>query len=172
MEPADKQPTKDKFVVFDENTIKRFWGKVNTQSSEECWNWVGYRDRCGYGRFNYKTYPMRKCMPASRYSLLLSCGQPPTEGTWLCCHRCDNTSCVNPNHLYWGTPKDNVADMHKRGRAVKAVSKTRRLTSEMVVEVRAKLQAGVSKSSLGREYGVHRSSIRQIALGRTYRSVI
>lgn len=54
-------------------------------------------------------------------------------------HTCDNPPCVNPNHLLSGTRKDNVRDMHSRGRA----NPKRKLTDEQVAEIRDLAETGM-----------------------------
>ena len=34
----------------------------------------------------------------------------------MACHKCDNTFCINPDHLFVGTGKDNMADASAKGR--------------------------------------------------------
>ncbi len=41
----------------------------------------------------------------------------PAGNKIMCCHACNNDKCSNPDHLYWGTAKDNVQDMHECGHA-------------------------------------------------------
>lgn len=98
----------------------RFWGKVNKTSENKCWEWTGYTlppfiksftdsDK-GYGRFWF----LNKFWLAHRVSWFIKNGEIP-DG--LCVlHTCDNPPCVNPNHLFLGTKKDNSEDMITKGR--------------------------------------------------------
>jgi hypothetical protein len=93
--------------------MERFWNKV--EKTDDCWNWQGGKDRDGYGHIRVEG----KLWQAHRYSTLLD-GRDPIGKVVM--HRCDNPSCVNPNHLSLGTQADNVYDMvakrrHKHKRA-------------------------------------------------------
>lgn len=87
----------------------RFWSFVDKKSDEECWNWVGHRDSSGYGIFRHP-YSTK----AHRVSWYLHYGE--IKNNLLVCHKCDNTSCVNPNHLFLGTILDNNLDKVSKGR--------------------------------------------------------
>jgi hypothetical protein len=87
----------------------RFWAKV--QKGDGCWEWSAGRLPVGYGRF--RVSPEREAL-AHRYSYELNVGPVP-DG--LCVlHRCDNPSCVRPDHLFVGTHKDNTQDMFGKDR--------------------------------------------------------
>ena len=86
---------------------ERFWSKVD--KSGDCWIWTGYRLPSGYGRFNIDG---KRVEVASRVAFFWANGAWPR----FACHHCDNPSCVNPSHLYDGTPATNMRDMVARGR--------------------------------------------------------
>ena len=96
--------------------LERFESKVKLpNNSQECWEWVGSTTRGGYGQLRYKkdgVWTMRRAHCAA-YELLI--GTIP-KGLFVC-HICDTPKCVNPNHLFLGTPKDNVDDREKKGRS-------------------------------------------------------
>ena len=93
-----------------EPLAERFWSKVS--KSDGCWLWVAFRDRNGYGRFG--TSALNRSTLAHRTSYSLTFGDIP-EGMHVL-HKCDNPPCVNPDHLFLGTDKDNAQDCKAKGR--------------------------------------------------------
>lgn len=84
-------------------------------NNTNCWNFTGFRDSEGYGKFWMNSY--NRSIGAHRASYIIFIGEIP-KGK-VVCHRCDNTSCVNPSHLFVGEQKDNIKDKILKNRQAK-----------------------------------------------------
>lgn len=93
------------------NTEDRFWEKVDIGGVNDCWNWKAFVRRDGYGKFYFRG----SCWAAHRVSFVLA-GNELTKDKPCVLHRCDNKLCVNPNHLFAGTYRDNIMDCINKGR--------------------------------------------------------
>jgi len=120
-----------------------------------CWSWRGALDKDGYGIFSYA----KKTYRAASMALRLD-GRPVPKGMHAC-HHCDNPSCVRPDHLYVGSPTENMADAKARNR----LRPKTKLSANEVAEIRA---AGGTHSVIAGAFGVSRSTVSMIKSRRIW----
>lgn len=101
----------EKFVLSSNIDVDKLieYMDIQTDKSEECWLWKGSVGK-GYGLACINGYRGR----SHRISYLLKNGYIP-EGMVIC-HKCDNPSCVNPEHLFAGSNIDNMNDAKNKGK--------------------------------------------------------
>lgn len=152
----------------DTDLIRRFEEKYEKDSETGCWEWTAWTKEDGYGRFarSRADYPY-----AHRVSYQIYVGEIP-EGKQIN-HRCDNRSCVNPDHLYAGTQQDNVDDAKERtgfleGRQGEN-SATAKLTADEVREIRRRYETeDITHRELGDGYGVSHTAIGRAIRGEKW----
>lgn len=148
---------------------ERFWAKVDKRGPDECWEWGASRSSSGYGLF----WAGSRLVAAHRFSWSLVHGSVP--GRLLICHHCDNRGCVNPNHLFLGTQRDNAQDRDRKGRREAPAGGRNgqaKLAKEQVLGVRREYQRGdVYQRELAAKYGVSQCQISKIVLGQCWKHV-
>jgi hypothetical protein len=105
----------------------------------------------------------------NRVAWALANGADP--GGLFVCHRCDNPICVNPAHLFLGTPADNMHDRHAKGRYARGIRPTNaKLTDDIAHELRMGQMFGVRQIALARLYGLSENIVSRTLLGRQWTS--
>lgn len=148
---------------------ERFWQYVDRRGPNECWPWKGTTPD-GYGQF----WSSRKEKDgAHRVIWRMFFGDIP-EGMFVC-HRCDTRACVNPAHLFLGTPKDNTDDMMRKGRwsggrkpGFHNAYLSKPCENE-VMAIRRLSDSGVPTKQLAVAFGVTPVNIRDIVAKRTWK---
>ena len=148
--------------------IERFLDRVDKRP-DGCWVWNGSLFPTGYGQFQ----PERKRSSAGglahRWAYILLVGPIPVRKSVL--HRCDNKSCVNPDHLFLGSQADNIADKVAKGRQARGERHGMSTVSDETVRaIQAALARGVCQAEIGRWYGVSRQYVGFIRRGITRQS--
>lgn len=95
---------------------------------------------------------------------------PIPEGIFVC-HRCDNRRCVNIDHLFLGTPKDNMDDMRQKGRARlwdREKHGRSKLNWSVVALIREDRARGMTNTALAKKYGVAQSRISNVVTGKSW----
>lgn len=147
------------------NTVDDFEKKLVRITESGCWIWVGGLNSNGYGIFSYNG----KQLKAYRFSFELHNG-PIINGLYVC-HRCDVPACVNPNHLFLGTNKDNTLDSVKKGRHKNPCftgedHHNAKLTKDDVIAIRASNETLIV---LGDRYGVAFQTISKIKRNKAWK---
>lgn len=132
-----------------------------TPDENGCWLWPGGIESNGYGRAKHDG----KVWWVHRLSYVHHHG-PIREGA-LVCHHCDVRHCVNPEHLFLGTPADNTADMVSKGRhRVGERAPNAKLTEADVLAIRADTRG---LEAIAAAYGVSGPTVSEIKKRRTWK---
>jgi hypothetical protein len=135
----------------------------NYEKSDGCWIWKGSINRGGYGKIGTNSTAHRRAYEYRN-------GEIP-QGISVC-HKCDNRLCVNPDHLFLGTRKDNSRDMVSKGREAKGSKVgTSKLNEEKVLEIRRLRIDGWKIKDLCEKFGVHPGNIQYICKNKSWKHV-
>lgn len=177
----------------------RFWAKVDKNGPlpdqgnphyaglDRCWVWTASRFKSGYGQFRAAQHKGN----AHRAAFILANGEIP-DGMFVC-HKCDRRECVNPSHLFAGTPSENMKDCKLKDRnrpSLAAFAKAHadvaaglrlgftprgsnhgraKLNEYDVRQIRSAYESGRSQQEIAKEYGVSRSGIGLIVTRKKWK---
>lgn len=145
----------------------RFIEKVE-KTEQGCWTWTAATYRKGYGHFQRLIDGKWRMYKAHRYSYEVYKGKIPSG--MLVCHSCDNPTCVNPNHLFLGTQKDNMIDMLSKNRKVRGCNPLHHaLSQEIADNIRIDHKAGMKYKELELKYSTSKTQISRIITLKTWK---
>ena len=151
--------------LSDEEKMKDLKRKFEAQviRNEGCWDWKGFIRPDGYVRIKYGG--RTTSIGGHVASYMIHHNLLDLNGSHVL-HICDNRKCTNPDHLFLGTYSDNMIDM---------VHKMRRSTSKLspinIRHIKMMLKNGLSCTRISKMFGVHRGTINDIKLGKTWSHV-
>ncbi len=146
---------------------EKFHASYIPEALTSCWLWSAGIGASGYGRF---THGRAFTVAAHRYSYEIHHG--PIPDGQLVCHRCDTPACVNPDHLFVGSSRDNAQDMISKSRAHPRAGECHpraRLTADQVRSIRDEAGFGKSQKLIAEKHGVSASAIQHIINHRSWR---
>jgi HNH endonuclease len=145
-------------------------GLTPTQSG--CLEWPLFRHRNGYGSFMVGSRVSGK-QRISAHRLAWETQRGCIPSGLFVCHHCDNKICVNVDHLFLGTNRDNVNDSRRKGRWTVGSRNGRAiLNEESVRRIRRMLAKGISQHDIAVQFGVAPCTVGHIAAGNRWRHVV
>ena len=144
---------------------------VSPPTSPGCLLWVGQLNTHGYGVIGVRSnksnsYPIL----VHRIVACLERGFNLTSDK-LVCHTCDNRTCVNPEHIFIGTVKDNNRDCVKKGRKARqcgTLNSSAKLTETDVREMRSRHEWGARQVDLAKAFNVTTGTVAKIVHGKLW----
>ena len=151
--------------------MKLFWEKVKKgPRTNDCWDWLAAKNNKGYGRFDFEG----KTQSAHRVVWQLTYGPiPEGEGYHGTCvlHKCDNPSCVRPDHLFLGSNYDNLLDKEAKGRGNHGKGETHsraKLTDAQILEIRA-IGLSMFQREIAEKYGISKRHVGYILNSKNWK---
>jgi hypothetical protein len=143
--------------------LERFTAKYEVNPNTSCWEWVAAKIPGGYGSFSYSKAGE---VHAHRAAYIMFVGPIPQK-LWIL-HKCDNRKCVNPDHLFLGTPRDNERDKIAKGR--KPIfngeeTSNNKLTTSQVLAIRSDFR---TQDKIALAYGIAQSQVSRIKSGKRW----
>ena len=155
------------------STRERFFKRVELVPFTTCWLWTGYCDSQGYGTMHMNIpCGKHKCGPvrAHRVSWMIHFGDI-RDGIQVL-HRCDVTSCVNPDHLFLGNNDDNMRDKAEKGRAARGEGNAKsKLTVNDIKRIRSVDPSWSNAKRIALELGVTPENVSMVMLRKTWKHI-
>lgn len=137
-----------------------------------CWEWKGARGEAGHGQIRIGN----RSRQAHRVMFEILHGEIPEGENIL--HRCDNPPCINPDHLFSGTQKQNIHDMWAKDRQQGYIHQPKgskhpqaKLLEKDVLELRELRNSGFTYKALADRFGISKSTAAEIVSRKTWRHI-
>lgn len=167
--PPDHKALRRCIMAETKSTLEAFWDKVDVKGPADCWIWTRGTSR-GYGLAAFKGKQRR----AHRISWELTHGPiPKGDGYHGTCvlHRCDNSLCVNPNHLFLGSQSENMADRDAKKRQAHTRGPANGCAKITESDVKAIREAVGYRKDIAARFGISIGNVSRIRARRRWSHV-
>lgn len=132
-----------------------------------CWNFTGSINQQGYGRIKLK----KQEYLAHRLMAHLTI-RPLSSESQVVAHKCDNPTCINPEHLFITTATGNMADRDAKGRMSRGdTHPNAKLTTNNILDIRALYESGISQAEISKKFNICQPSVYNIVHRKTWKHV-
>ncbi len=176
LDPANARRHDEKNLAAIKGSLEAFGQQAEhffkrvTITERGCWEFSDTQPHTGYGKFTSRGVTWR----AHRW-IQWALGLIERLDSRCVLHRCDNRSCVNPEHLYLGDRLENAQDIKRHGRShlirdpkIGSRNPSAKLTEESVREIRAALRRGEVARRVAERFGVSSATVSQIKTGKVW----
>lgn len=135
------------------------------RNANNCLEWQRYKDKDGYGkwRVNGEKRNVHRLVCALVY------GEPVDNQQAL--HSCDNPPCINPDHLRWGTHRDNNDDKILRLRLAGERSPSAIYTDAQVRQIKQMIADGVKGHVIYRQFNMSKYTFSNIKNNKNWKHI-
>lgn len=140
--------------------LDKIFSRTARDADTACLNYIGARDGHGYGMVHWKQKSRR-----THRVVLSIITDVDIETEMVAMHKCDNPSCVNPEHLSWGTKHQNNTDRHLKGRNGNFKGEHNPSAKLTWADVGLIRQRPASIAGMAKQFGVSVTHIKRILKG-------
>lgn len=171
--PQKRAIKQGRWMTFEYSERERefnFWSMIKVAPSG-CWEWTAGKNPQGYGKISITLFGKRE-QQAQRVAWIYKNG--PIPNGRMICHHCDNPACINPDHLFVGTHKENSDDKVKKGRQWKPIGTLNphtKINEDVVRTIRTLRGHGIAYKEVARISGSSENVVNHILNGRCWSHV-
>lgn len=154
--------------------LERIYKRVQVDEETQCWNISGVKDKGGYAHVHMSINGEKQTIGAHRAVAHIFHGLDLDSRYQFACHRCDNPGCVNPDHIFVGTPQDNIADCISKGRFTVRrgeANSSAKISEQDVLTIRKRYADGETQAAIAEDYSMDQTAISMIVLRKNWAHV-
>ena len=133
-------------------------------SKSGCHEWTSYLSKKGYAKINYKG----KCFGIAKLIFEKKLNRKLKKG-YETCHICNNSKCINPEHLYEGTHRQNGRDLSKSGILNGEKGPNVKITEKRAIQIKVMLKKEITVTNISKKLSVPRTIVANIKYGQSWR---